>query len=416
MTIAARPLQAGGRSVTLLKAGAAWGCEELSRYRYRVTARVARLMPRISVTDLYHSCLGAFPAVVKQSLLTLQAPEYRPQSAPAEGGTLSSDPAPWEDEELDIVDFQWFFDVRSAERILSYLPAGAGSLTALGTPTVAARAASRIRGVQLVDFSPRFEYGDHVPPWLDIEKIKVWRCDLDQSVASIAPADMVVMDPPWHLENYLAWLRTAVAVCKPGGLLAVALPQPLTNRRAEVEFGRLRKLLRRIGEVTVERGALSYVTPSFETPVLDADGLGSLRRWRLADLALVRVQHPAVTWDAPGNDKPAWKYRWLEGRVVRTWGEPATSDASVPVVRSADPAHPYRLRSVGQNYLWSSGINLVTSRGRAAVVKPWGRLPQILDLMAEGYAPAVAVKTALPGAPAGDRDELTATILTLLDR
>lgn len=399
--------------MALLKAGAALS---RLRYRWRVTEHVAWLLPRMSVTDLYHSCLGAFPAVVKQSLLDLNVPDYRPRPATADGGTAPMEAAPWENEELDVIDYQWFFDVPSVERILSFLPEGVTSLAALGAPTVAALAASRVRRVQLADVSPRFQPGGHAPAWFATEKITVWSCNLDKPVTGIAPADMVVMDPPWHLEHYLAWLRNAVAVCNPGGVLAVALPQRLSKHKTEYDRRELAKILRRIGKVTLKPGALTYVTPSFEATVLDADGLGSLRRWRRADLVLIRVEHPDAAWEAPDIDKPQWTYRWLEGQVVRTWHEAEPSDPPLPVIAPADPEHGYRLASVGRNYLGSSGINLVTSRGRAAVVKPWGRLPQVLDLIADGYAVGVAVKAALPGVPAGDRDELTATIVTLLDR
>jgi hypothetical protein len=418
MTSPARP-QVGGKSMALLKAGAAWGQEEFSRlaYRWRVTKHVARLIPSVSVTELYHSCLGAFPAVVKESLLALRVPDYRPRAGTTDVSAVPGERAPWEDEELDIVDFQWFFDVPSVERILSFLPDAANSsLAALGAPTVAALAAARVREVQLADISPRFQPGGNAPAWLDTGKITIRACDLDQPVTGLAPADMVVMDPPWHLEHYLAWLRTAVATCKPGGLLAVALPQPLTNRKAEYEIVELSKILRRIGEVTVIRDALSYVTPSFEAPVLAGDGLESLRRWRRADLAMVKVGHPFAVWDAPMIVKPQWTYRWLEGQVVRSWGEAAASDPATPVIAPADASGRYRLTSVGRSYLWSSGINLVTSRGRAAVVSRWGRLPQILDRIGDGLPPEAAIKDVLSGAPNRALDELTATILTLLDR
>jgi hypothetical protein len=385
-------------------------------YRSRVKARVARLVPRVPVKELYHRSLGAFPKVVKEALLELMTCGYQvPPLAPADAQELG-DLAPWEDDELDLIDSQWYFDQPSAELILSFMPEGARSVVALGTPTVAAAAAAAgIPRVQLFDISLSFQPGGHAPAWADLKKIDVEACDLDEEpVTDIDPADVVVMDPPWHLENYQAWLQTAVRACKVGGLLAVALPQPLTNRKAQSELRELHRILSGIGRVIVKPGILSYVTPSFELPVLDIDGLGFLRRWRPADLALVRAERPEVTWESAGVGNLVWSCRRVEGRVVRTWGE--TRSPAVPVITPADPSIGYRLASVGRSYLRSSGINLVTSRGRAAVVNRWGRLPEILDLLQNGYPVDVAAKTALLGVPDADHETLTVTIRTLLER
>ncbi len=386
-------------------------------YRWRVKTCVARLASRMPVRELYHRCLGAFPKVVKESVLELMSDGYHPRMpVAADDMAIRGAPTPWEDDELDLIDSQWYFDASSAGRVLSFLPEGAKSVVALGTPTVAALAAARVPEVQLLDNSPRFQPGGQAPAWADLRKIEVRWCDLDDKpVSDITRADMVVMDPPWHLENYQAWLRTAVQACVVGGLLAVVMPQPLTNRKAQSERRELRRILRGIGRVTIKPNILSYVTPSFEEPVLDTDGLRFLRRWRRADLALVQVQRPEVAWESPRIGNLTWNHRWMEGRIVRTWGETA-GGSSVPVIAPADPLAGYRLASVGRTYLRSSGINLVTSRGRAAIVTHWGRLPEILDLLEDGLPVDVAAKAALPEAPASDLAALITTLSILLER
>jgi hypothetical protein len=225
--------------------------------------------------------------------------------------------------------------------------------------------------------------------------------------------DVIVMDPPWYLDHYRAWLHTAVDACRIGGTICVVLPQILTNRRSVVDRQELLRILRSIGHVSLRPDLLSYVTPSFERAVLDAKGIGHLARWRRADLALVRVRQKRLPYEFEPVPDDEWRYREIGGRIVRSLWE-CTGEQGMPVIEPADEAIGYRLSSVSRCYLRSSGVNLITSRGGAAVVRRWGRLPMILDLLRDGQPPSAAVRTALPTAAAGDQEELAATLELIL--
>ncbi len=387
-----------------------------SEYRMIVAELVATLASTwLPANEVYGLSLGAFPTVVKETLaeLALGAPslaQQRPGSQPP-----APDRAPWEDEELDPVDAQWYFDLASVERIISHIPLDVRSVVALGAPTVAAAVATRRSQceVTLVDISPRFLSHD-TPAWVRGRGVEFVTHNLDEKLyTGVEDADVVVMDPPWYIENYRAWLHSAAATCRKGGLLAVVLPQLLTNRRSLPERREVMGYLRALGSVSVMHGAVRYVTPSFELPILAAEGLDFLHRWRRADLALVNVRKRELPYSFPALTDIEWRHRMVSNLVVRSYGE-SEYGSPVPVIEPTQEGQGYLLAGVGRNYLWSSDANLVTSRGRAATVRHWGRLPHILDLLEQGVPLEQSVARA--GLSLQDLQPLVGTLRTLLDR
>jgi hypothetical protein len=411
-----------------------------SEYRSIVKDLVTALAtPCMPAAAIYCMSLGAFPTLVKETLEAPDLPDLGalpvsgepvlPEPVPYQADELASpEPAPWEDDELDPVDAQWYFDLPSVRLITNVLPADTTSVVALGTPTVAAVAAESVPQVTLVDISPRFR-PPGLPPWVDGKGVETVSHNLDEKpYEGTGNADVVVMDPPWYIENYRAWLHSAVASCRQDGLIVVALPQVLTNRRAVPEREEVLELLKFIGSVEMMENVLTYVTPSFELAVLEADDLQFLRRWRRADLALVKVKCRQLPYEFPWVRDIEWVYREVRGRVVRSCYEPENS-SGLPIINptnprvesqptgSTDPRMAYRLTSVGRSYLWSCGANLVTSRGRAAAVQRWGALPQILARLQEDEDCDLdsAVRDELPGVSAEDCKPLADILRTLLE-
>ena len=392
----------------------------LSRTDYM--AVVAELVVRhsrrlASDLDLYCRCLGAFPGLVKMSLLAL-AQEGRIQGTALErGASAGFEYAPWENDDLDLVEFEWYFDAPSVRRIISCFPSATKSVVSLSVPTVAPAAAAAGYQVTLLDRSPSLKYRDFgLRAAAAQERLEFVRWDLgEKPYMDAEQADVVVLDPPWYMDHYRAWLYTATLACRDGGLIVLPLPQLLTNRRSFSERKELRKILSGIGSVKIFKNVLSYVTPSFERAVLAIDDLEHLVRWRRADLAVVKVRHRHLPYEFTQVPELDWKYRRVEGRVIRTWGE-RSGEEPLPGIDAADRTHGYRLTSVSRNYLTASAINLVTSGGRAAVVRRWGQLPQILDLMQDDVAAEKAIEYALPGVPAKDKDVLARLLGALLER
>ena len=387
-------------------------------YRSIVVNRVTKLAHRpTSEAELYRRSLGVFPTIIQESLDVLpnkisHAARAANTGVPAE---TPDDGTAWADDESDPVDAQWYFDMPSVQRLLSALPAGARSVLALGVPSLCGAAARIMDEVRVLDRSKVLERRSlGLTAAAEGGALEVVEWDLDaKPYRDVAGLDVIVMDPPWYLEHYRAWLHTAVEACRMGGTICVVLPQVLTNRRSALDRRELLQILRSIGHVSLKLDLLSYVTPSFERAVLDAKGTGHLDRWRRADLALVRVRSKRLPYEFEPVPDIEWNYREIRGRIIRSLYERGGGQG-MPVIEPADAATGYRLNSVSRFYLRSSGINLITSRGGAAVVSHWGRLPMILDLLRDGQPPPVAVKTALPTAAARDQDELAATLELIL--
>jgi hypothetical protein len=386
-------------------------------YQSIVKNRVAKLAYRLTDAELYKRSLGAFPTIVRE---TLNALPWRAPSSPEKAHSevpacTPDDGTKWADDEFDPVNAQWYFDMPSVQRLLSVLLPSGHSMLALGVPTLGGSAAKVMSDVRVIDWSDILQRESlGLTEAAEAGGLEVVKWDLDAKPYLDAPeADVVVMDPPWYLEHYRAWLHTAVEACKMDGTIAVVLPQVLTNRCSVVDRRELLQILKSIGHVSLKPGLLSYVTPSFERAVLDTNGIGHLGRWRQADLALVRLHNKRLPYDFEPAHDIEWNCREMCGRIVRSWRESA-GEREMPMIEPADPAFGYRLSSVSRFYIRASGINLITSRGGAAVVSRWGCLPRILDLLRDGYSPQVAVKIALPDADAYDQQQLVATLELIL--
>lgn len=397
-------------------AGIRGGALTPHEYRAMVKSRVTKLARRlVPDAELYKRSLGAFPTVVRESLdaLPWRADSSAEPSSPPVAARMPEDGTTWADDEFDPVEAQWYFDMPSVQRLLSSVHGR--SMLGLGVPSLGRQAARLMNEVRILDRSKVLERNSlgltEVP---QAEGLEVIEWDLDAKPYLDAPeVDVVVMDPPWYLEHYRAWLHTAVEACRIDGTIAVVLPQILTNRSSVVDRRQLLEILRSIGQVSLKSAMLSYVTPSFERAVLDTRGIGHLGRWRQADLALVRLHNKQLPYDFESVHDIEWKYREVHGRIVRSWGE-SVREHGAPVIQPGDAATGYRLTSVSRFYLRASGINLITSQGGAAVVTRWGRLPRILDLLRDGYPPQVAVKMALPETGERDQYDLVATLELIL--
>jgi hypothetical protein len=397
-----------------IRGGALTPVEYRSIVVNRVTKLAHRLLPD---AELYRRSLGAFPTIVRESLDALPGRVPSP-TEPAHTDASADTPddgTVWVADEFDPVEAQWYFDMPSVQRLLSVLSVGSRSMLALGIPSLGGPAAQVMDEVRILDRSKILERESlGLAEVAGSGGLEVVEWDLDAKPYLDAPeADVVVMDPPWYLEHYRAWLHTAVEACKIDGTIGVVLPQVLTNRRSVVDRRELLQILKSIGHVSLKPALLSYITPSFERAVLDAKGIGHLGRWRLADLALVRLRNKRLPYNFEPVHDVEWKYREVCGRIVRSWDE-SVWEPGMPVIGPADAAAGYRLSSVSRFYLLVSGVNLITSQGGAAVVSRWGCLPLILDLLRDGYCPQVAVKTALPNAGAQDQQELAATLELIL--
>jgi hypothetical protein len=202
--------------------------------------------------------------------------------------------------------------------------------------------------------------------------------------------------------------------CKPGGLLFVALPAPLTKRSARRERAVLLRMLRSFGTVELIPDGLEYLTPSFEWEVLTGQGIATPSRWRLGDLAIVRVRSKKNLRRSfsPVCEQP-WDFYSIGDLIIRA--QAVHPSDQLPVLEPVGRKE-YLLESVSRHYLRRRAVNLVTSRGRGARVRQWGILPEVLRLLEQNPSVDIsaAVASSAPGLPAHGREQLVASLEDLL--
>lgn len=329
------------RRLAAMRGGALTSTEYRSIVINRVTKLAQRLLPE---AELYRRSLGVFPTIVRESLDVLPeriSPAARAANTGASAKTLDDGTA-WADYESDPVDAQWYFDMPSVQRLLSALPAGAQSVLALGVPSLCGSAARIMGEVRVLDRSNVLaRWSPGLAGAAEDGGLEVVAWDLDaKPYLDATGMGVIVMDPPWYLEHYRAWLHTAVEACRIGGTICVVLPQILTNRRSVVDRRELLAILRSIGHVSLKPDLLLYVTPSFERAVLDAKGIGHLARWRRADLARIRVRRKRLPYEFEPVPDNEWNYREISGRIVRSLWE-RVGEQGLPVIAPADAATGY---------------------------------------------------------------------------
>lgn len=303
---------------------------------------------------IFSSVEGAFPAHVMKLLWRdnpvlaaelINDVSVNPQSHPAVN---------------DLTLYDWRYSEETVSDMIAVLPTVGAKVACLGTPTIAAALWRSSAGqCTLYDLarpltSPAFGNG----AW---QKVDLGAVRLPSS----HDADVIFIDPPWHIAHYWNWMSSALALAHEESLIAIALPQRLTKSSASMELGLLRRFFSTLGEVEFIRDALVYETPSFERGVLSGYGLGGLDDWRRGDLALVRLKGRR---ESPFF--PLLQDQWVR---VRTDSGLWASKNGVMTAHMESALHDLwpRLRmleGVGRRYLQTQRINLVHSLGMGASV------------------------------------------------
>lgn len=350
-----------------------------SRYLDGVDERIAQAarQPKASWKSVLRAAAGAFPATVADRLTTLGLPV-----SPQVTGQRVCSKGP----EEHCLASEWYFTDSTASRLAELR--GRGSLACLGTPTVAK--AARASEPLLVDTSAFAA----ARGYCDGRSVRQLRHDLRTTVPRTLErtADTVILDPPWHLLDTLAWLSNATTIVRQAGLLAMPLPQELTKRRAREERGCLIGIAAGIGRVEIVEDAVTYRTPAFEAAVLAAHGLPEQPSWRRADLLLIHDVRRALP---PVRHRPR-RHGWVSFdvggatvalRLRRRRRRQRTETFTHPV----GDFQSYFLPTIKRSEWQSLRIDVWTSRNRVARVTDPVRAFRALQYLAGGETKPCAV-------------------------
>lgn len=335
-----------------------------------------RLAAGTDLDQVVFECRGAFPTDVLAALgidLGNQI-DFEPAAKPA---TLSG----WRVGESDLIQSEWYFDERTVQELTAKATDRCGSLFAVGTPTIAVKAASLV-DVTLLDSSP----------WISEDKLgalSFHRSRVEESRLDVGEEAVFIIDPPWHLQDYCGWLSTLEASLRPGSRVFLALPQMLSLRSAPVIRQFSIDFFSRRGVVDVIPDALTYESPPFEQNILGAAGLAP-KKWRSGDLLEAQILWDSELAGSTSRDSNAqWRGFVIGGRVIRLRDDKAASGGDFDFIgaRSASrrsmvlksPSHS-QVRESGLNAISSNGTGLRVASGLGVLESALARAAQIGSL------------------------------------
>jgi hypothetical protein len=173
--------------------------------------------------------------------------------------------------------------------------------------------------------------------------------------------DLVLGDPPWYFEEYCSWLRAAIRLCRPGGVILFVLFPPGIRRGAESERNSILDVAQELLEdVEILPDYVLYETPSFEAVELIRSGIFPVN-WRKAQLwaGKVRADKEPPIVGSPRLASEAWIERRVGCGRLFIKNEPANIDA---FLASADPKSRF-LSSPSRRNIGRASSNVLSSRG-----------------------------------------------------
>ena len=319
---------------------------------------------------------GAFPTDVRQTLDGLVARSVVPEHLTIESATRRRDCGT----ELEVPNlpaphplaFDWRFTKATAAGLLeeaTTLSPPDGLIGLLGAPSVYFLARKHGNGdrVTLLDQNPLLV---ECLPEIDSGG-SFHRCDIGRESSVSDLFSVIIADPPWYLEDALAFLRTSSRLCADRGTVLLSYApdgsKPDIARQREKLIAGAADMGLQL-EITAPL-ALSYVTPLFEHNALLASGFKHVPRdWRRGDLLhfkkvsncrLDRSDSPVhlnIWSQFDVNGVGIWVRDKEGGEFADPCLEPVVPGDVLPTVSRSDPR-----RQVAD--VWTSGNRIYRCKG-----------------------------------------------------
>ena len=190
------------------------------------------------------------------------------------------------------LDYDWRFTRRTASELLTRLLAlsnPAKQVLLLGVPSIYVLAENQ----RLADRITLLDRSNPVAPSETSHHSggMVYGCDLMHGVPSLPPANAVLADPPWYVDEAVGFLRSASQSCASGAVILLSFAPD--GARPAIRDERRQIIARAeafgLSYVGLEHLALSYATPFFERNALRASGFQQVAPdWRRGDLLTFR--------------------------------------------------------------------------------------------------------------------------------
>jgi len=268
----------------------------------------------------------------------------------------------------------WPF-TRATALKLAKLTAGFSSIGLLGAPTLFnLLKQERPRGdVFLFDRDDYLFRQETFPSFV--------KCDVAGGLPDMfnASFEVIIGDPPWYLDDYAAWLRTARRLVKEGGIVIFVLfPEGVRETARDERKAILSLASELFTECSVEENIVDYETPSFEQVQMVVNGIKPVN-WRRAGLVTGRVGlRERMEASSTVRQSGEWTERRMGSGRIFIKADPAqtagqfleTADATSRFLSSPSRRNPGRLRA-----------NVMSSRGHGLSCADPARLVEIIDNM-----------------------------------
>ena len=196
---------------------------------------------------------------------------------------------------------------------------------------------------------------------------------VDSSPAVDGFASAVLVDPPWYPDYLRPMLRSAAQVCRVDGMVLASLPPTGVRPGIADERVALAEFAERQGLApeSLEKLAISYETPFFESNALKAAGVHAPAIWRRGDLAIYRRRTETFGERVPEAGKEQWVEVEIEGMRIRVrldaGGPGATAELQSLIRGDILPSVSRRDPRRAQANVWTSG-NRIYRAGNPTVV------------------------------------------------
>lgn len=274
------------------------------------------------------------------------------------------------------LDFDWRFTHATTAALTDELSARGASATLLGAPSLWLSMQGRLPAsrLHLLDANPLLaglsDVPEHRATIVDL---------LTDPVPTLAPADVVVVDPPWYPEVLAAFVWAAVPLVREGGDVWLSAPPLGTRPGVRRERDTLLEQARSYGLTlrSMRPGALRYARPPFERAAMRTAGLLHFvpNDWRQGDLFVfersgsLAAPRTALRWRR-------WAERTIAGVRIRV-DEAAPPLSEDPGLRSVVEGDV--LRSVSRRDPVRASVRVWTSGNRVFGCDAPRRLLDILD-------------------------------------
>ncbi len=226
------------------------------------------------------------------------------------------------------LDYDWRFTRRTAGELLTRLLAlsnPAERVLLLGVPSIYMLAENLGMADRLILLDRN---NPHTPSETSYPAGgTVYGCDLMHGVPSLPPAQTLLADPPWYVEEAIGFLRGASQSCASGATILLSFAPD--GMRPAVRDERRQIIARAeafgLSFVGLEPLALSYATPFFERNALRASGFQQVPpAWRRGDVLTFRKTGSSFlpngsanadggVWDEVSIDVVRFRVRRAEG-------------------------------------------------------------------------------------------------------